>query len=529
MADFMWPLGVTVAQQAIGHEDKTKVFTSPATDDSDVVGRPGANRLRMTMSMPVLTTAERHTITALLAALRGKVNKVWIPDLAPRRGAIPASELFANNDFRLGTASWLAQNSTLRAIANGIRVTNTKASATNFATYQSLTVPAGIYAVRGFTTPGTLPLAAGSGVFDPYNVVQANYATGRAGLVSHWGYSDSGAAGSRYPLVADTIGNVATAGTWVDLLYSSYAQCLLVDNAPNSLLWSGDPSNAAWTKAACSITSNALAGVTGAATMDKIVESATLARHSLEQVVTKAAVDQDWTASVDLKAAERTFALVLIGSRTGNNYGYVYVNLSTGAASAGPSVSGTVTNVRWNAVNMGNGIWRVTVTARIPAAITTTNMLSIGTSDTGGGETYTGDGTSGIYVDRMSYAPTPCAVAYALTTTAATSGVSQQGSTLQVKSSQPATPGALVAGDWVEVIQPTYSQMVRLTADLDLDAAGRGVLVFEPQLRYAPADGAAVIVQRPMGRWMLDMDESMVSTSAGLVAAAELVFREAWN
>jgi hypothetical protein len=103
---------------------------------------------------------------------------------------------------------------------------------------------------------------------------------------------------------------------------------------------------------------------------------------------------------------------------------------------------------------------------------------------------------------------------YTPTTTAAVAAAAQIGSALYVKGGPASTNGALLAGDVVEITEGPKktttgaSQLVRLTTDLDFDAAGMGYMQFEPPIRTSPADNAAIIVQKPMCKMLLAEDVS---------------------
>ena len=82
----------------------------------------------------------------------------------------------------------------------------------------------------------------------------------------------------------------------------------------------------------------------------------------------------------------------------------------------------------------------------------------------------------------------------------------QSGNRLKVAGLDPNSPGALKAGDQVQLADPP--QLVRLVADLEGDERGAGVMIFEPPLRASPADGTAIILDRPAAYMMLDQDEA---------------------
>lgn len=102
-------------------------------------------------------------------------------------------------------------------------------------------------------------------------------------------------------------------------------------------------------------------------------------------------------------------------------------------------------------------------------------------------------------------------------------GAGQSGSALWIKDLPTSVAGLLLAGDMVEVA----GQLLRLTGDLDSNAAGYGQLVFEPALRASPADNTPVCIYRPQGRFMLAQDTEEQSSPGGWtrfqVALEELI------
>jgi hypothetical protein len=121
----------------------------------------------------------------------------------------------------------------------------------------------------------------------------------------------------------------------------------------------------------------------------KLVENTATSIHSLIQPITPI-TSTPYTGTLYVKAAERAFAFVGIG-QTGNN-SFASINLSTGAVSVAfgsPTVSAT---------SIGNGWFRVSVTV---ASISTASLsleARVSTDGVWDNRSYTGDGTSGIYI-----------------------------------------------------------------------------------------------------------------------------------
>ena len=164
--------------------------------------------------------------------------------------------------------------------------------------------------------------------------------------------------------------------------------------ATNLLLYSEDLSTG-WTLAGATVTANATRAPDGNTTADKLVESAATAQHLVYQAVT--AASGPFTFSVQLKAGERSVAYVLMSDNATGSAG-VRVDLSTGALSADTASVGSWTGVTSAIEPMSDGYYRVSVSGiRGAGAQTLGFILMSNGSGTSSGDTYAGDGTSGLY------------------------------------------------------------------------------------------------------------------------------------
>jgi hypothetical protein len=86
-------------------------------------------------------------------------------------------------------------------------------------------------------------------------------------------------------------------------------------------------------------------------------------------------------------------------------------------------------------------------------------------------------------------------------------GAAQTGKRVNVDGGPASINAALKAGEFVTIpVTPDSTlryQLVKLTEDFDTDSNGAGAIAFEPALRAAPADNAAVIVRNPFGMFTL--------------------------
>ena len=149
----------------------------------------------------------------------------------------------------------------------------------------------------------------------------------------------------------------------------------------NLLTFTEDFSNAAWVKpTGCTIGSNVVANpINGALTADKIIPPVSASWHSVYQSYSLSGATHNY--SIYLKNAGYNFVYI---SPDGGTSG-VTINLTTGATTTSGSVTAAATSV-------GNGWWRVSCLSSV-----TTNTIRVYPGSTTAPESFTGDGTSGIY------------------------------------------------------------------------------------------------------------------------------------
>ena len=105
-------------------------------------------------------------------------------------------------------------------------------------------------------------------------------------------------------------------------------------------------------------------------------------------------------------------------------------------------------------------------------------------------------------------------------------GASQVGSALTVDQLPASTAGLLLPGDPIEVLTSRGSEYKIVTATLNANAAGQGSIYFEPPLRGAVADNAAVIVDRPMSRCIFMGDVPTWENTPGVFTTSSADFEE---
>lgn len=169
--------------------------------------------------------------------------------------------------------------------------------------------------------------------------------------------------------------------------------------APHNLLTHSDMfANAAWTKTNSSITANTTAAPDGTLTADKLVENTATSSHIIN-LATAVSIPANTaiTASVYLKASERTRARLIVANSAYSASARVDVNLSNGTIGSPAALAGSPTNLNASILFVGNGWYRVSLTATLDAVSTSANV-QVNINDDAGNQSYTGNGTSGVFI-----------------------------------------------------------------------------------------------------------------------------------
>jgi hypothetical protein len=160
--------------------------------------------------------------------------------------------------------------------------------------------------------------------------------------------------------------------------------------APHNLLtYSEQFDNGAWAKSGVTIDPNVAATTApdGTNTADKLIEDVSVGGHlAFASDIWPLTVSA--TVSVYLKAAGRGFALV--SRQTADA---ISVDLTTGDAT---SALGSPSNI--TSVDAGNGWWKVSFTSSGATSTTDNFNIYVSTDGVWANRSYTGDGTSGIYI-----------------------------------------------------------------------------------------------------------------------------------
>jgi hypothetical protein len=160
---------------------------------------------------------------------------------------------------------------------------------------------------------------------------------------------------------------------------------LLEPQRTNLALYSEQFDNAAWTKTNTTITANATTSPDGYANADKLVEDTSTGTHQIQKILTVSAATV-YTTSVFVKYAGREW-IRFTDAQSSNR---IHFNTLTGVFG---TTSGTV--IDYNSTTLGDGWYKLSLTTTsVGTAYTPRITLAEADNDI----TYTGDGTSGVYI-----------------------------------------------------------------------------------------------------------------------------------
>lgn len=138
------------------------------------------------------------------------------------------------------------------------------------------------------------------------------------------------------------------------------------------------------------------------------------------------------------------------------------------------------------------------------------------------------DGTrlAGDYADILYTSLSRCALV---------AGADQTGSSLAIDGLPVSTSGLLLKGDEVEIVTDVVnsgedyigSELKIVTAPLNSNSSGAGVLQFRPPLRATPDDNAPVVIHEPMGRFIFTGESAGFDNEPGIITRCSASFEEA--
>ena len=184
---------------------------------------------------------------------------------------------------------------------------------------------------------------------------------------------------------------------------------LLIEESRTNLLARSEEFNqAVWQKLRVSITADAVASPFGTNLADKLIEDSMNSTHLLYRLINSGSLSAH-TFSVFAKAGERDFVFLHCADNFAANSS-AYFNLSTGTL--GTVGAGATASI----VPLNNGWYRCSITATTTS--TANNGVYIQPAAVNGSASYTGDGTSGIYIWGAQLEAGSFATSYIPTTTA---------------------------------------------------------------------------------------------------------------
>lgn len=155
-----------------------------------------------------------------------------------------------------------------------------------------------------------------------------------------------------------------------------------------------DFSNAFWTKWQSTLGSTTN-GPDGTASLVKVIPTAVSGTHVIQKVLTLTVGDY-WVASYYVKASDYTKCAVYARSSGFSNVAYVRFDLESGGViTSGTSGNGIING--YGCEDVGNGIFRVWLAART-SATDTSAVFEFQILNSAGTSSFTGDGTSGLYM-----------------------------------------------------------------------------------------------------------------------------------
>jgi hypothetical protein len=176
----------------------------------------------------------------------------------------------------------------------------------------------------------------------------------------------------------------ASSGTYVDSEG-------VIRTATTNLLLRSEEFETTWGTTNASIAANTATAPNGTVTADTLIEDSTTGGHVVVQSISGAPDNTSFTSSCYCKALTRSWVAVTVVGKNGS-INRVWFNLANGSQG---TTNGTVTN--FSAVSVGDGWYRIAVTASSATGGGNLGMrISLGSADNT--PSYTGDGTSGIYI-----------------------------------------------------------------------------------------------------------------------------------
>jgi hypothetical protein len=501
-------------------------------DDQTAIFQPRFGRNRMqrakfsdprwgaTLRFEGMRDYERAALRRVLLEARGRSGSIWWGPGVPQRGSFPAPELLVNNDFSNGTTGWLdAGSSVLTASDRMLRVTSI--SATGNPQARQTLAPCVQYA----------PYACRAVARSPFNYGVAAFLQSSAILTTDAAAVVNGMSIASLVTMTATLDIIAVfrpsdlnfGGEFFDIAWTSAARCALVDGGGNLALYSEQLQNSYWNKTNAAVSADSIIAPDGSSTADLLIEDSSNSLHFARSATITTASQQDVHFSCAVRyVSQRTHVALSILDSALAGQAIAYFNILAGTVET-VAITGAAnfSNARTAIYPMGNGWYYCSLVARKIAGTDITGAVYLASADNTA--SYAGNGTWGAGIWRPTISSSSVPQRLSLSVASLSPAADQAGSVIPLKGLPASTDGLLLAGDFVQV----GSQLVQLTAPLNSNAAGQGTMLVSPSVLSA-ADNTPVIINNPMGRFML-ADDPQIIERYGLYTDAELELVEVFS
>lgn len=309
------------------------------------------------------------------------------------------NELLTNGTFATDASGWTTQNATAGVSGGQVTLTNTGANGgiyqaiptvvgrTYFVSIQLVSLSGGgnvLFFIKSDSTnwasPNRINMVNGSSTLQTYT--QAFTATATTSYI----HIINGSTSVGHSVTVDNASVIDVLGNHA--FQATAASRPVLSARVNLLTYTEQFDDAAWTKNASSI-GTTIAAPNGSSTAVKLVEDNASAEHVVQRSDISFASGVGYSVAIYAKAAERNWLYIRVGNTPFGGVTQAFFNLSNGTV-------GTQTNCTGSITSVGNGWYLCKATATTTTSGTTPTKYGPTTGDNT--TSYTGDGTSGVYI-----------------------------------------------------------------------------------------------------------------------------------